>query len=73
MILPGTKNTIADLLWLHGVGLADWVMAQHRRGATVVGICGGYQMLGRIIHDPDGVESPTSTAGGLGLLPWRRR
>jgi len=69
VILPGTKNTIADLLWLRDVGLADWVMSEHGRGATIVGICGGYQMLGRIVRDPDGVESPTSAAAGLGLLP----
>jgi adenosylcobyric acid synthase len=69
VILPGTKNTIADLSWLRGVGLADWVMAQHRRGATIVGICGGYQMLGRIVRDPDAIESPASAADGLGLLP----
>ena len=69
VILPGTKNTIADLLWLREAGLADWVIAEHRRGATIVGICGGYQMLGRIVRDPDAVESPTPAADGLGLLP----
>jgi adenosylcobyric acid synthase len=69
VVLPGTKNTIADLSWLHQVGLADWIVAQHRLGATIVGICGGYQMLGRVVRDPDGVESPASSAAGLGLLP----
>ena len=50
-------------------GLADWILEQHRRGATVIGICGGYQMLGRTIRDPDGMESSAGQADGLGLLP----
>jgi adenosylcobyric acid synthase len=69
VILPGSKNTIADLAWLRSVGLADWVLMQHERGATVIGICGGYQMLGRAICDPAGMESTTGRADGLGLLP----
>ena len=69
IILPGTKSTIADLLWLRASGLADWILVQHRRGATVVGVCGGFQMLGRRIHDPLGVESDLRFAPGLGLLP----
>jgi adenosylcobyric acid synthase len=69
VILPGSKNTIADLLWLRATGLADWVLAQHRRGATILGICGGYQMLGRTVADPGGVESPVPSAPGLSLLP----
>jgi adenosylcobyric acid synthase len=69
VILPGSKNTCADLAWLRQVGLADWIVEQHRRGTTIVGICGGYQMLGRAIHDPDGVESCAGEAEGLGLLP----
>jgi adenosylcobyric acid synthase len=69
IILPGTKNTIADLLWLRKVGLDKWILSQHRAGATVVGICGGYQMLGKSVHDPEGVESNLSAAEGLGLLP----
>ena len=47
----------------------DWVRAHHRRGATVIGICGGYQMLGRTICDPTGIESSTRDAEGLRLLP----
>ena len=73
VILPGTKNTIADLLWLHGVGLADWVMAQHRRGATVVGICGGYQMLGRIIQIRTVSNRRRRPPTAWDLLSWRRR
>jgi adenosylcobyric acid synthase len=69
IILPGTKNTIADLLWLRSVGLDRWIRLQHRAGATVIGICGGYQMLGKSVHDPEGVESDLSSAEGLGLLP----
>jgi adenosylcobyric acid synthase len=69
VILPGSKNTMADLAWLRESGLADWILEQHRTGATVIGICGGYQMLGRTIHDPAGMESATADAEGLGLLP----
>jgi len=69
VVLPGSKNTIADLAWLRETGLANWVVEQHRGGATVVGICGGYQMLGRMIHDPDGMESRSGSVEGLALLP----
>jgi adenosylcobyric acid synthase len=69
VILPGTKNTIADLLWLRSVGLDKWIQSQHRAGARVVGICGGYQMLGTSVHDPESVESALPAAEGLGLLP----
>lgn len=71
VILPGTKNTIGDLLWLRSTGLAAWVLAQYRRGATIVGICGGYQMLGRSVTDPIGIESSVTEAEGLALLPVR--
>jgi adenosylcobyric acid synthase len=69
IMLPGSKSTIADLLWLREAGLADWILQQHRCGTALVGICGGYQMLGRTIYDPDCIESHTSEAIGLGLLP----
>jgi adenosylcobyric acid synthase len=69
IVLPGSKNTIDDLRWLRQTGLADWLLAEHRRGATVLGICGGYQMMGRSIADPLQVESSTMRAEGLGLLP----
>jgi adenosylcobyric acid synthase len=68
IVLPGTKNTIADREWMRDRGLDEWVLAQHRRGATVIGICGGYQMLGRAIHDPDRVESDAGSVSGLGLI-----
>jgi adenosylcobyric acid synthase len=69
VILPGSKNTSADLSWLRSSGLAEWVLAQHRRGATIIGICGGYQMLGRTIRDPARMESDAGQVDGLGLLP----
>jgi adenosylcobyric acid synthase len=70
IILPGTKNTIGDLAWLRQQGLADWIVQQHRNGARILGICGGYQMLGKRVHDPDGVESrQPQSCDGLGLLP----
>jgi adenosylcobyric acid synthase len=69
VILPGTKNTIGDLEWLRAVGLAGWIVEQSRAGAIVVGVCGGYQMLGEWIADPLGVESANGEARGLGLLP----
>jgi adenosylcobyric acid synthase len=68
VVLPGSKNTIADLMWLREQGLAEWILHQHRSGTTIIGICGGYQMLGSAIHDPAGIESSAGTAAGLGLL-----
>jgi adenosylcobyric acid synthase len=69
VILPGTKNTIGDLQWMRDRGLDEWVLKQHRAGARIIGICGGYQMLGERIEDPDHVESAAECAEGLGLLP----
>ena len=69
VILPGSKNTIADLQWLRDRGLGDWIAGQRQQGATIVGVCGGFQMLGRMIHDPSGAESSAGSAEGLGLLP----
>jgi adenosylcobyric acid synthase len=68
IVLPGTKSTIDDLAWLRRSGLADWIVDQHRLGTTIVGVCGGFQMLGRSVRDPLGVESSESAATGLGLL-----
>ena len=69
VILPGTKTTIPDLLWLRERGLAEAVQAHARRGGAVLGLCGGYQMLGVRVSDPLGVESEGGDAEGLGLLP----
>ncbi|MDP1713224.1 MAG: cobyric acid synthase [Anaerolineales bacterium] len=69
VIIPGTKSTMADLEWLRQTGLADSIIGFARNGGAVVGICGGYQMLGQSIHDPFHVESPNDSAQGLGLLP----
>ena len=70
VILPGTKHTLADLRWLYSRGLDRRIMDLARQGVAVVGICGGYQMLGREIADPLGVESAGGERlVGLGLLP----
>lgn len=68
IILPGTKDTLSDLAWMRAQGLDRWVREQYQRGATVIGICGGFQMMGEVVRDPDGVESGGSESG-LGLLP----
>jgi len=70
VILPGSKNTIADLGWMRERGLDRWIADQERAGATVLGVCAGYQMLGERIDDPHGVEAGGSD-DGLGLLPVR--
>ena len=56
VILPGSKATIADLAALRQAGFDIDIVAHLRRGGTVLGLCGGYQMLGRAVHDPDGIE-----------------
>ena len=68
IILPGTKSTMDDLKWMRQNGLEALVLKHAARGGAVVGICGGYQMLGRVLSDPDGVESG-GTMAGMGLLP----
>src|SRR5699024_9376934 len=68
IVLPGTKNTMDDLRWLRQSGLEGAILKHAAKGGAVVGICGGYQMLGNTVSDPDGVESG-GTLKGLGLLP----
>ena len=68
ILLPGTKNTMEDLLWLCDSGLAEKIKAAAGRGTPVLGVCGGYQMLGRTLSDPAGVERQ-GLLPGLGLLP----
>ncbi|MGD1887258.1 MAG: cobyric acid synthase [Cohaesibacteraceae bacterium] len=69
VILPGSKTTLADLQAFKTEGWDIDLRAHHRRGGTIVGLCGGYQMLGRTLADPDGVEGIASTMDGRGLLP----
>ena len=71
IILPGTKNTIADLLWLKERGFERELRRHVERGKTLIGICGGYQMLGKQIEDPCGVETSYGSAEGLGFLNVR--
>ena len=68
VIIPGSKSTIGDLEFLRLQGWDIDIIAHARRGGHVLGICGGYQMLGRTISDPDGLEGPSGDADGLGLL-----
>ena len=68
IIIPGSKNTIEDLRWLKSSGLADKIISEEGKGKVIFGICGGYQMLGRKIEDPEGVECG-GCEDGLNLLP----
>ena len=68
VILPGSKATVADLAALRQEGWDIDILAHRRRGGHVLGLCGGFQMLGRTIADPDGLEGPPGTVDGLGLL-----
>lgn len=68
IIIPGTKNTIHDLAYLEKSGLADAIKENDKRGIPIVGICGGYQILGRELHDPLHTESDIDSMKGLGLL-----
>lgn len=68
IILFGTKSTIGDLAFLRAQGWEHDIIAHARSGGRVLGICGGYQMLGETISDPDGLDGPSGTVTGLGLL-----
>ena len=69
IILPGTKSTLDDLMELRRNGCAQAIVRAHRDGKMVIGICGGYQMLGLSVEDPDGIEGTIASLPGLGLLP----
>lgn len=68
IIIPGSKNTIEDLQYLYQTGLAEIIKKKNRQGTPVIGICGGYQMLGKNIKDPLNIESTQGEITGLGLL-----
>ena len=73
VLLAGSKSTLADLADLRANGWEIDILAHRRRGGAVLGICGGFQMLGRAVSDPDGIEGPPGRAAGLGLLPCETR
>ncbi|WP_034269065.1 cobyric acid synthase [Actinospica robiniae] len=74
VVLPGTKSTVADLAWLRERGIVEALRARHAKDGPILGVCGGYQMLGTEIEDEGGVESAAGTVvPGLGLLPVRTR
>lgn len=68
IILPGTKSTLGDLKWLRGSGMEAQILKQHAAGTPVFGVCGGYQIMGRSVSDPEGAEGGGSLRG-MGLLP----
>ena len=68
VIIPGTKTTIPDLAWMNERGLSQAVKELHAGGAAVIGVCGGYQMLGTKVSDPEHIESSITELDGLGLL-----
>lgn len=69
VILPGSKNTLADLQHIRANGIADAIVRAYKNGKKVVGICGGYQMMGVRLEDPEGMEGNLPAVAGLGLLP----
>ena len=75
IFLPGTKNTMQDLEWLRESGMEEAVLRANHSGSLLFGICGGYQMLGEVLEDPDGIEAGEGKKGGsargLGLLPMK--
>ena len=69
IVIPGSRNTIADLRWLRASGMGQALQAAAARGVLIVGLCGGYQLLGESLADPAGVAGDAGTEAGLGLLP----
>jgi adenosylcobyric acid synthase len=68
MVLPGSKTTRADLQWLRDQGWEQTIAKHLRYGGKLIGICGGFQMLGRFVHDPEGIEGMPGSSDGLGWL-----
>ena len=68
IILPGTKSTTADLVWLRESGLEARILRLNEWGVPILGVCGGYQMMGKALHDPHGCEGDTPEVRGMGLL-----
>ncbi|MCL4166724.1 UNVERIFIED_CONTAM: hypothetical protein GTU68_064666 [Idotea baltica] len=68
IILPGSKSVRADLAWLHKQGFAKQIQKHLRYGGKLLGVCGGFQMLGTAVNDPDGIEGPAGSSTGLGYL-----
>jgi adenosylcobyric acid synthase len=69
VILPGSKNTRHDLQWLHDTGWGERITRYLGAGGHLLGLCGGYQMMGRVVEDPEGLEGPPGTTRGLDVLP----
>jgi adenosylcobyric acid synthase len=69
IILPGTKSTAADLLWMRETGMEEEILSRYAAGTPVLGLCGGYQMMGRVLKDPDRVEGDQPEVPGMNLLP----
>ncbi|MBB1088561.1 cobyric acid synthase [Lysobacter sp. SG-8] len=70
VVLPGSKATRADLAWLRSQGWDEAIARHLRYGGKLIGICGGLQMLGHAVHDPEGIEGPAGSSEGLGLLDF---
>lgn len=69
VIIPGSKNTISDLMWLRESGMASAVIAHHRANKPLYGICGGFQMMGEWVNDPLHIEGDVESMAGLGIFP----
>ncbi len=69
VIIPGSKNTCSDLKWLKKTGWSDKIISYVNNGGHILGICGGYQIMGKYVHDPDGLEGKPGSTQGLTLLP----
>lgn len=71
ILLPGTKNTLRDLAWMRRTGVYDWLQRQRKQKTHILGVCGGYQMMGRGVIDADGIESDLQREAGLGWFDFR--